>query len=378
MSARADTMERLDPLTGAVIRPVTLSTSVVVAVYALTSAALSQPAVESPALSWLSAAMVVLAAGILAWRSSPARWPIGAVTHSAVLALALGAVAVAAAANWERNLYLRDDWGPIAVGLLCLGLSPYRPARELVAGGLLAAIGVGFVALLQSQHQQQGYAPGVLIAVAVTPVLALSLGSAAYVGSAVRSVRRWRGVATRAVRAAGDGRRDGLARTMQRDRVAILAGDVLPFFERLLDAGVVTERDRDVAADIADGIRQTMVAEADRTWLAAALSDAGLADAVTDPDRLAEAMTTDQRTALRATLLALLERDDALRQTLRIRVVAEPAGPVAEVRCELPMGDSAVRTDLAPFFAVLRFVFTELDLAMMPTTLTLRCRYDHP
>ena len=97
-----------------------------------------------------------------------------------------------------------------------------------------------------------------------------------------------------------------------------------------------------------------------------------------DPDRLAEAMITDQRTALRATLLALLERDDALRQTLRIRIVAEPAGPVAEVRCELPMGDSAVRTDLAPFFAVLRFVFTELDLAMMPTTLTLRCRYDHP
>jgi hypothetical protein len=175
--------------------------------------------------------------------------------------------------------------------------------------------------------------------------------------------------------------RDGITRSVRQDRVMILGRDVLPFFSSVLERDTITPVDRATAREIADSIRSLMVAEADRTWLEVVAGDDGVAldrvgHAVVDLDGRASWMVTDQRTALRALIVALLDEPTHMTKSLRIELSGTPSVTNGVLTARFDASDYLVRAAFAPYFAVMRIVFTGFQADFIHPTLTLKFSYE--
>jgi hypothetical protein len=223
--------------------------------------------------------------------------------------------------------------------------------------------------------------PVAFVLVGMTPVLALSYASASYSGGLVTSLVRWQRTAMDSVAQRTNRMRDGITRSVRQDRVMILGRDVLPFFGSVLERDTLTAEDKARAREIADSIRSLMVAEADRTWLEVVAGDDGvdldrIGKAVVDPDGRASWMVTDQRTVLRAIIVALLDEPAFVRRTLRIELSGTSTTTHGVLTAGVDDSDYAVRTAFAPYFAVMRVVFAGLQVEFQQPTLTLRFSYE--
>jgi hypothetical protein len=328
------------------------------------------------ALLWLAAASLTVVVA-----SSQSRAPFTRSSHVVVHLLALGAIALSAASQWGTNRLIQDDFGPVALGILMLALGPYRPAVELAAAGSLSAVFVGFLTLLEVPALDSSVPPVAFVLVGMTPVLALSYASASYSGGLVTSLVRWQRTAMDSVAQRTNRMRDGITRSVRQDRVMILGRDVLPFFGSVLERDTLTAEDKTRAREIADSIRSLMVAEADRTWLEVVAGDDGvdldrIGKAVVDPDGRASWMVTDQRTVLRAIIVALLDEPAFVRRTLRIELSGTSTTTHGVLTAGVDDSDYAVRTAFAPYFAVMRVVFAGLQVEFQQPTLTLRFSYE--
>jgi hypothetical protein len=158
--------------------------------------------------------------------------------------------------------------------------------------------------------------------------------------------------------------REGIARSVQQDRVTILGRDVLPFFSDVLSRDTIDANDRDRARAIAESIRRVMVDEADRSWLEALIDEVAAADAgrrvVWDSGRLASMMTQEQRVCLRALLIALSEVVGFDCGSLRIRLLAESGLAQARLSAVLAVSPRAAKRLIAPYLAVMRASFAKV------------------
>jgi hypothetical protein len=179
---------------------------------------------------------------------------------------------------------------------------------------------------------------------------------------------------------------DGIARSVQQDRVTILNREVLPFFLEIIEKPAVSNGDRERARDIASSIRNIMVAEVDRSWLELAVDQLTAADRVgpgasteqlvRDDDHVANQMSYDQRTALRAFIVALHEGSTHRAGFMKIELFRDGGVFRAVMIAELEIADFAVRSRFAPYFAVLRVMFTDLRLEYLHGVLTLSFSYE--
>lgn len=370
------TIERVDPMSAVNGWPITLLGGLGVVVFAVVMTILNGQEIDYPIVTGVALAAVVAAFGLLAVASSPLRPPVSRRVHVAGLVLLLAAMALNAASMSTSNSYVQDDWGAIVLGLFSLFMCPYRPPRELVTFAILAAIFGGFIVILQAPTLVAPVPPFVFVVIAIAPMIALALAGASFASVVLRMTQRWRARATNAVQALAAERLPGIRRSVQQDRVTILNRDVVPFFADVLERDAVTQDDRDRAAAIGRSLRAVMVHEADRSWLEALVSESVIEDAVTidDPDRLAAAMTTDQRTALRALLAGLA----ASRTLDAVTIIMERAGMrvSGEVHAAFSPADPTARTVLAPYLAVIRVVFPSSDVELSATFLTVRFEYD--
>lgn len=385
MSHRERTIQQLDPLGALLARPFALFGALAMVAYALLMSWLNREDIDSQPLAWLAILGVASSASILAVGSSPARAPLRQRTFVFALAAAFLAAVLSAASMWQSNAFVQDDWGPVVIGIMLLASGPYRKSREIALAGSLAAIFVGFMVLLQQYSFAAPVPPVVFVIVAATPIVCMSIGASALTTAVIRSIRRWRSRATIAAQAQVSQLSDGIARSVQQDRVTILNRDVVPFFTDVLSRGEITVADRERARAISDTIRSVMVAEVDRSWLDGVVEQAGAtslgkdapgAEVVQDDERLATQMTTDQRTAMRAFVVALFTHPAFDPDGFDIRITRARHDIVATMRASFTDGEATVRADLAPFLAVTRVVFVDLDAYFDHGTLTLRFFYD--
>ncbi|TWX40191.1 hypothetical protein ES689_01595 [Frigoribacterium sp. ACAM 257] len=374
--------QQVDPLGALSSRPVTALAAVAAVVYATVSIVVTRDEIVVPAAA-VGALVALGAAGVvLVLASSPLRAPLTRWSVAGVVALGALAAVLAAVASAGHNSMVRDDWASLAVGLLLAGLAPYRPALDLVVAGLASAVVLTAVVLVESEAFLTDVPVLVFVVVAVTPVLALSLAGASFSAAFTTMVERWIAGASSARQASADEFRSSVARSVQQDRVTILNRDVAPFFGEVVAAGVVTEADVERARRISADLRSTMVAEADRSWLEQVLADPStrVSGAVVDVGRAADRMTAAHRTSLRALLVALGESDavqpDAVRIELEVGHGAEEERVEARISVATASSESAVRHRLAPYFAVVRIVFDDLQVDPAPPLLTLRFSYD--
>ncbi len=381
--SRERTRQQLDPAGVTGMRPVTIAAAVVSFVYALVMSLREPDHLRYPVLAALALVLLAIACGVVIVQSSPLRAPLSSLTHFFVHLFTLASATLSVAAGWGVNQYIGDDWAPVSLGILLLALSLYRPSRELAGAGSLAAIYLGFLVLLELPWLASSAPPVALVVASVTPMLAICFGAAVFGASFVAALERWQRRAELATRRMTTQLRAGIARSVQQDRVTILNKDVLPFFTDMLTRGEVTQVDRERAAAIADSIRGLMVAEADRSWLEQVVEHTlysrergQVAGFVHDPDRLASMITTRQRTAVRALLVALFDEPGFDHRGFSFDFSRRRDKCVGVLTATLNNADYATRIALAPYFAVMRVVFTDLHIELNQSRLELRMSYE--
>ncbi|GAA4677124.1 hypothetical protein GCM10025780_22230 [Frondihabitans cladoniiphilus] len=330
-------------------------------------------------LSIAAILLVAVGGGILAMASNPYRAPFTRRSFSLVVFCGILAMMAEGAATAGRDLMIRDDWGTVVIGLLLLAASPFRPSREILVATLASVVCVGVVVAAESPTFATKAPAFLYVVIGITPVLALGVGSAVYSSTFVHLVDQWLTRARFLTDESAHEMRPGIARSVQQDRVTGLNREVVPLFSELVERGAVTEEDSRRARHAADAIRQRIVSESDRSWLEQLLLDVcpdGNAGTITDRGHLADGMTTDQRTAIRA-LVGATSRDPSARQsTLGIALHDDEPLVRALIRIERPGSDTAVRQLYAPYFAVLRILFRDLQVDVNGSLLTLRFSYD--
>jgi hypothetical protein len=377
--------QQLDPLGALIGRPLTFLAAAGVPIYAAVQTLLCWQEIDYPVLAVIALGLIIVSCVILDFATDALRAPFTRTTQLLVTGTALLALAFSAASMWKSNSFVRDDWGPFAVGLVLLAMTQYRPALEIAQTGLGVALFVGVLALLQS-HSLVTPIPAVCFAIiAVTPILTLSLASASFAYHLVAGLERWRSRARSAVSALREENSDLIARSVQQDRVSILNQEVVPFFSGVLRRGAIRAADREQARRISDAIRAVMVAEVDRTWLDAVVEHAtgvGLDEptlghpAVDDPAGLAMRMNTDQRTVVRAIVVALCANPACDPKDLRIELTRKGSRCATVLQAGLITTNHLVRDDLAPYFAVMKILFSDLKVRFSEYTLELRFSYE--
>jgi hypothetical protein len=386
VKSHEQTLQQRDPLAALISRSASLLAAIAVPVFAAGNTWFGRESIENPVVALLALFFVVVSSVVLVVQSSPLRAPLTSRTHAIVVGSALVALLLSVLSMGESDAYLRDDWGGPVVGLFIVSLAPYRPARELLTSGVLSAIFAGFVAVVQADSFVTVAPVGAFVIVAVTPIVAMSLAAAAFVNVLVRSLDRWRVRADRAFTAMTGERGESIARSVQQDNVTVLNQEVVPFFTALLDGAVVDENTRERARQISAEVRALMVADVDRTWLESVVDQVGRGyggDApgaagtiVRDEQRLAEHMSTDERTAVRAFVVALHDAPSFDDETVEISIVRDGSRCEVVLRATVDSELNVLKGPLAPFLAVIRVMFSDLQVDHEQPALTLRFSYE--
>ncbi|TFB98379.1 MULTISPECIES: hypothetical protein [unclassified Cryobacterium] len=314
MSRSSLTQQQLDPLGALAAWPLAPAIAAIVTVSAVTATITQAGQTGNALLGSLAIAAVTLAAILLVLASRPRNAPFRAAAHVAIAVLALAAYLLEQASRWNHNALIQDDFGPVAIGLLLLGLAPYRPWRQIAASAGVLALVVAAVTWVQAPFHSIDVAPVVFAAVAVTQVLAPALAGAAYSRRLVGSLLAWQTDARRAIIERTEETRARVVRAVVEQQRTELAAGVLPLLTEVLERGEITKADITRAGALAADVRKALLRELDKTWLDAAIAReraALLARGITpllvvaDPDRRAAAFHTDQRAATAALLGAL-------------------------------------------------------------------------
>jgi hypothetical protein len=385
--AESRSFQQLDPVGGYSTRPVTVLLAAGILVYAAASTMMGWRHVDNAYLAIGALVALLAAQGAVLYLSSPLRAPFPPVGGTVVFALVALALILSVASSWWHGATLRDEWAPIVAGLVIVQLSPYRPSSELGAATLLLSIAAAFVAILRGPGSAAGDPALVIVVESTVPLLALGIASATYAAALQSGLERARVHAERDGDAAADGLRDDIVRSVQHDRIGVLNRSVVPFFTELLGRNEIVPDDSGRATAIAESIRVLMVADVDRSWIDMVIDQAGRAsgergwpgsEAVQDDERLASDMTTEERTVVRALIVALFEHPGFDPDGFSIVISRGDTGESRfELSAKLDNDDSLPRSGLAAYFAVLRIVFTDLQLTFHPPTLRLRFSYDH-
>jgi hypothetical protein len=354
---RIPTPQTLDPLGGLTARYFLFGMSGVAAIIAglllwVHAADINQPLLQSAALMVLLAALVQsVVAG------DPRNFPYGPVRHAAVIGTALVAAGLDAASRPD-GIAQAGAWGGLCVAIIMFTSGSFRPAREVLVVTAIAATAIGLItwanlgALTPAEAAEQ-------VIRAVTPVLAIGCGAAAFSHVLVTRIFVWQ--------------RDHqlvpppdlvAAVEMQRVRQDFVDYRVGPFLESILDADTVTPVDTARARGLAAGLRQQMLRDASRTWLADSV------DRFEGERSVVDALTPDQRRVLGA-LIAELRATESL--------IENSMGAVASVAPATIVLSAALDTaDLraAAYRAVLGSVFARARVEVVPNSITITAQLE--
>ena len=384
MKSTERTRQQLDPIGSTGMSSITVVLLLLLFVYCAVATLAGEGHIRFPLVAL--AALITLAGGLAVSvrGASPYRAPFRQGRHLTSLAVVFASAVLAEVSAWGVPVLGWQNWGPVAVGGLLLVLAPFRPAKELVAAGTVVSTFLGLLVLIEERDNPTDVPMIVAILAQVTPVLALSLAGAAYSLGVTRQIIGWQQHVAETNMGIVDELREGIATSVRRDRLTTLDREVIPFFSRILEAGTVTDADRSRAREIAQSIRAIMVAEVDRSWLEEMIETAGgegpgrsgaAAAVIHDPDRLATHMFVEQRTALRALISTLREQQGFTRDDLDISITAD--GEVNRVEIVARVDAGAIsRSALAPYLALLRSAFDDVEMDVGPPSLRIRFSYE--
>lgn len=335
------TLERLDPLAAAAARPVTTGAALLALAVPAVMITVRVDEITQPAWLVVAYAALFAAVWILLNRSHPTR-PVWQTPSAQVFHVLLAIMLMASAASTlGANAMMRDDWGPIVVGILLVATTPYRPAREIALWTAVHTLICAVLGIVQSPFAVSDFPTLTYAVTGSVAVAVMGFTAAAYARSLTQSTQLWQTRAWHAAAAAAVDRRPGVARSVQQERVSLLNREVVPYLQRVVAADTLSEHDRDEARRLASSIRSLLVADVERSWaqlmldeLVATHPSVNIQARADDPENLGSRAVLERRTLMRALAVISLERLAATELDLhlsapdgRLRVVWSVATP---------------------------------------------------
>lgn len=376
------TLQRLDPVGVQSAWSLVPLLGLVTFCYALYSTFVHRDQLRSPASAAAALAVLLLAVVLAAVRTHPRLSPFGRSAHLTTVGVMMVSACLFASAVWGNNERIQDDWGQIAVALLLMVMSLYRPVAEVLVVAVVAAGVLGALAALQTPSLVIANHPLVYIVVASAPVLALTCSGAGYAWTKTGETLRWREF-VRAGRAGIDGElRQVAERMVVQERTTALNIEAAPFLSEVIARGTITDADREQARRIADQLRAAAIGVLERTWLAEtfafALASRGAeavpmlaASRVHDPDRLDRVLSDEQRVIVGALVATIVRMPGLDGQSVRA-TVSEPAHPTFVLTARVLQSHRSLRKALMPFLSVLRSTGLSASMRTRGGDLTVR------
>ncbi|MCS5716789.1 hypothetical protein N1027_01415 [Herbiconiux sp. CPCC 205763] len=316
-------------------------------------------------------ALVLLAAGY-GWFIRSAHFDVGVSNDRFAVSYAL--VAIATVLNslscLGSNVYVRDDWGLVTIGLVLMAAAPFRTYAEL---GTYTTISAAIAVLLAVLHSFTSFGSSiplaVIVVVAVAPALALGLGSVGYARQLLLGI-----YAERLDQAASRDRQfDELRRTFVDDdvvgEIGSLREEIVPFLARVRQSGTMTVDDRVRAGVLAQNL-QGSIAEARQSD---SISDH--VSELTDEAGLLPRLHEDDRATLRALLIALGSSSHVSPQGISLELVEGEDDRFGVVRCRAD-DVRALRADVLPFIRMARLMFHRASEQVTDDTLLVQFDID--
>ncbi len=348
--------------------------AIAVAVFGLSSIIVGGQGGYRPAFQLVAVLVMTGAAYVIHRGALPSRNRFGPSRAALVFGLASLAVMISALALVDRSILipavadllpepadprfaLELWWAPVCAALVVMATSPFVPGRVFVPGSLLVvaatAVSAGFVAT----ERQSALPLADVVVVASSTVFAV-IGGIVLNRSLVTSVQSWR--RGQSSSAPADDAVESATEVIDRISGGRFSTAVVPFLERIEKAPSLTARDQRTAARLARDMRQALVDHGDRSWLSAHL--AGRPAYVTDPYRLAETITLDQRAAIIALIDGLFNDPDAEVFGARLDLApAEDDAVAVAVTVGLSLPEGRRTSVLAPYYLTVKSVVRRIE-----------------
>lgn len=341
------TLERLDPLAAAAARPVTTGAALLALAVPTVMIAVRVHEITQPAWLVVAYAALFTAVWILLHRSHPTR-PVWLTPSAQVFHVLLAIMLIASAASTQgANAMLRDDWGPLVVGILLVATTPYRPAREIALWTAVQTLLCAVLGIVQSPFAASDFPTLTYAVTGSVAVAVMGCTAAAYARSLTHSTQLWQTRAWQAAAAAAVDKRVGVARSVQQERVSLLNRDVVPYLQRVVASDTVSESDRDDARRLATSIRSLLVADVERSWAQLMLDDLvarhprlNIQARADDPENLGARAVLERRTLVRALAAISVERLAATELDLHLSAPEGRLRVVWSVATPRPMADA--------------------------------------
>ncbi len=358
--AFAVSAQQLDPLSWFTRPLLPFALAVVVLVYGAIASAVTWDTSPQP---WLQPVAVVLCAascGIVYLASQPMRQPMGLVTGSLVLAIAIVAVQISAIGYSQEGIRLEQWWAPSGLTVVIVSLAPYLQASRVLALGLSATIvSVSLsLPLLGSATDTWG-----IVGSAIVVAYPAILGLAATVTFSFVIVRTMHPLIESRSRSliVGTELRDAAAELTERATLARLTARAAPFLESIADSGRVSPEDRALAGQLARRLRDELVTQSSVSWLDSIASRSRLV--VVDPDRRARRMNNAQRSTLLGLLQAIIDTPGTDNESLMIELRKGPDGSTAVgVSLDMALPEGRRIMHLAPYYLTLKTAVDDLTV----------------
>jgi hypothetical protein len=312
---------------------------------------------------WLQPIAVVLCAsacGIVYIASRPTRQPIGALTASLIVAVAIAGVHVSAIGYSAEGIRLEQWWGPSGLTVVIASLAPYLGAsRLLVLGSLSTAVSVGLTLPVLSSSTDAWGVVGSALIIAYAPIL----GIAAAVTFSFVVVNTMRPLIESRSQSliVGTQLRDAAAELTERATLARLTARAAPFLEAVADSGRVSPEDRALAGQLARRLRDELVTQSNVSWLDSIADTSRLV--VVDPDRRARRMNSAQRASLLGLLQAIIDTPGTDNESLMIELRKGPDGSTAVgVSLDMALPEGRRILHLAPYYLTLKTAVDDLTV----------------
>ncbi|WP_368498741.1 hypothetical protein [Herbiconiux sp. A18JL235] len=341
---------QLDPLASISARGFLL---VVTAVSLLTAVGLTVVAADQIS-SWplAVAAIVALAAGHAWFIRSAFRFDLGVTSDRFATAFALIAIAtvLSSVSCIGTNLYIRDDWGLLTIGLAMMAAAPFRTSAELTGYTVISTVLCTVLATLHYFLSFEDSLPlAVIVAVAVAPALALGLGSIAYARTLLRGIYAERLTQAEQREQQYEEVRGRFVDDDLMGEMGALREEIVPFLARIRLSGTLSPEDRVRAGELARSL-QAAIAE---TQQLDSLGDH--VDLLVDESGLSPRLHEDDRATLRALLVAVQSSPHTRPGSIILELVEGEDDRFGMLRCS-SSDVRALRSAVLPFIRMTRLM----------------------
>lgn len=318
---------------------------------------------DAPIYQWVAIALAASATLLIHLAARPTRRRFGLAPAIAVPVLASAAVLTSAwgiargGGGEPESIVPELWWAPVAVALVVMSLSPFVPGRVFLPAGFMVA-GASILAAVLVTEPLDAVSPGAEVVIAASsPIFAL-IGGSFLTRLLISEVEAWRAGLVDTLAAAP--LREPAVTVVDRTTRGALSAEALPFLASIADGAPVGPREREHAARLATQLRSALVDRDGSGWLGAVI--ARRAVHVTDPHRLADRVSLDQRAAILALIDGVFSDDEAGVYAARLELAPGTDDQVAvALTLDLELPEGRRTAVLAPYYLSVKSVVRDIS-----------------